>query len=151
MEMIVASFPISEEMIFTTFQISEEMIFANTYTDLFSMKVNHGGSFTSKGGREYVLGSDQDVKELLKYVVRNKVIEQRKETKVEASGNEAEYFDPFDDLNDILGNDDVEHKEEHFEMNDDSDGFVDEQNIIVDVPMDMQPFKDNMRRMMHWL
>ncbi|GKC17915.1 mutator type transposase, partial [Tanacetum coccineum] len=47
--------------------------------------------------------SDQDVKELLKYVVRNKVIEQRKETKVEASGNEAEYFDPFEDLNDILG------------------------------------------------
>nr|GFB50968.1 hypothetical protein [Tanacetum cinerariifolium] len=54
----------------------------DTYTNLFSIKVNHGGSFTPKGGREYVLdyglvalGSDQDVKELLKYVVRNKVIE----------------------------------------------------------------------------
>nr|GEY42110.1 hypothetical protein [Tanacetum cinerariifolium] len=105
------------------------------------------------------LGSDQDVKELLKYVVRNKVIDlyfehdstildayyygprdgvltddnmptspsdseediscdssKGKETKVEvscsnkakeigvkASGNEAEYFDPFEDLDDILG------------------------------------------------
>ncbi|GKE96327.1 hypothetical protein Tco_1581182, partial [Tanacetum coccineum] len=27
----------------------------DTYKDLFSMKVHHGGSFTPKGGREYVL------------------------------------------------------------------------------------------------
>nr|GEX02767.1 transposase, MuDR [Tanacetum cinerariifolium] len=69
-----------------------------TSTDLFSMKVYHGGSFTPKGRSEYVLGysatevryyhylkpgtkldyglvvlgSDQDVKQLLKYAVRNK-------------------------------------------------------------------------------
>nr|GEV68709.1 replication protein A 70 kDa DNA-binding subunit B [Tanacetum cinerariifolium] len=66
-----------------------------TYTDLFSIKVNYGDSFTPKGGKEYVLGysatdvryyyffkpetnldyglvalgSDQDVKDLFKYVV----------------------------------------------------------------------------------
>nr|GFB64715.1 hypothetical protein [Tanacetum cinerariifolium] len=66
-----------------------------TGTDLFSIKVNYGDSFTPKGGREYILGysaidvrcyyffkprtnldyglvalvSDQDVKELFKYVV----------------------------------------------------------------------------------
>nr|GEY54690.1 RNA-directed DNA polymerase, eukaryota [Tanacetum cinerariifolium] len=98
------------------------------------------------------LGSDQDVNELLKYVVRNKVIDlysehdsttintyfngpsdgvltadnmppspsksqgieyygeidasvssKGKEPDVEASGNEAEYFDPFKDLDAILG------------------------------------------------
>ncbi|GKB51436.1 hypothetical protein Tco_0902189, partial [Tanacetum coccineum] len=73
-----------------------------------------------------------------------------KELEVESSSNETYYFDSFEDLDDILGqyvNDNrVKHEEEHFEVNDDSDRFVDEQNMIKDVVIDMQPFKDDMDR-----
>nr|GEX63469.1 hypothetical protein [Tanacetum cinerariifolium] len=43
-------------------------------------------------------------------------------------------------------NNDIEHEEEYFEMNDDTDGFVDEQNMTEDVPVNMQPFKNDMER-----
>nr|GEW56297.1 transposase, mutator type [Tanacetum cinerariifolium] len=66
-----------------------------------------------------------------------------KETKVEANGNVTEYYDPFEDLDDILGQ---YSNEEHFEMNNDSDGFVDEQSMIEDVPEDIHPFKNDLER-----
>ncbi|GKB80803.1 hypothetical protein Tco_0947698 [Tanacetum coccineum] len=80
------------------------------------MKVHHGGSFTSKGGSEYILDtSDNDKgKELFRY------------------------FDPFKGLDDILGQyaqdnivEAVTHKDKVNE-------------IIEDVEVDMKPFKYEM-------
>ncbi|GKA40346.1 mutator type transposase, partial [Tanacetum coccineum] len=191
---------------------------------MFMMKVNHGGSFTPKGGREYVLGSNQDVKELLKYVVRNNVIEVYIEhdsttldtyynrprdgvltdenmpsspydskgftrfplqippsskpltigEEIQSKPSEIPWLEREDYGDDIVvvvakyynenrekveaqrksilgevekevdtkfkSDDNLEHEEEYFEMNDDSDRMTE------DVPVDMQPFKNDMEK-----
>nr|GFD20030.1 hypothetical protein [Tanacetum cinerariifolium] len=87
---------------------------------------------------------------------------------VEAGPNEAEYFDLFIDLDDMLGqysndnrakaesdkksilgevvkeadieiesDDDLEHEEENFKVNDDSDGFLDKKSMTEDVVVDI--------------
>ncbi|GJS85664.1 mutator type transposase [Tanacetum coccineum] len=66
-----------------------------------------------------------------------------KELEVESSSNETYYFDPFEDLDDILGqyvNDNRVKVESHRKS------ILDEQNMIKDVVIDMQPFKDDMDR-----
>ncbi|GJW19840.1 hypothetical protein Tco_0027276 [Tanacetum coccineum] len=174
---------------------------------MFMMKVNHGGSFTPKGRREYILGSNQDVKELLKYVVRNNVIEVYIEhdsttldtyynrprdgvltnenipsspydskgftrfplqippsskpltigEEIQSKPSEIPWLEREDYGDDIVvvvakadtkfkSDDNLEHEEEYFEMNDDSDRFVDEKNMTEDVPVDMQPFKNDMEK-----
>nr|GEU28900.1 hypothetical protein [Tanacetum cinerariifolium] len=141
---------------------------ASTYIDLFSIKVNYGDSFTPKGGREYILDtyyngprdgvltddnmptSPMDIEgpSEIPWLERKDCREdigcgssKCKETKVEASDNVTEYYDPFEDLDDILGQ---YSNEEHFKMNNDSDGFVDEQSMIEDVPKDIHPFKNDL-------
>nr|GEV88993.1 RNA-directed DNA polymerase, eukaryota [Tanacetum cinerariifolium] len=137
-----------------------------TYTDFFLMKVHHDGFFTHKGEREYVLGNITFVElldmhvfqsELLMALQKNldivqpklgidyygeidaSVSSKGKEPDVEASGNEAKYFDPFKDLDDIPW----QYAKLLMITN---DGFVDEQNMIEDVDVDIQPFKDDMDR-----
>nr|GEU48041.1 transposase, MuDR [Tanacetum cinerariifolium] len=123
----------------------------DTYKEFFSVNVHHGGSFTPKGGMEYILGDisfvdlldvngfsvhtvGDIVKELgyseieVRYyhfmipgnppLLRSGEIlwvdkedyeedsgcgsSKGKEPEVDASGNEAQHFDPFENLDDIL-------------------------------------------------
>nr|GEV34201.1 hypothetical protein [Tanacetum cinerariifolium] len=81
------------------------------------------------------------------------------ETKVDASGSsKAKDPDAESHKKRILGeveketdieiesDDDLEHEKEHFKVNDDRDGFLDEQNMIEDIAVDMQLFKDDIDR-----
>nr|GEV64593.1 transposase, MuDR, plant [Tanacetum cinerariifolium] len=104
----------------------------DTYKDLLSMKVHHGGSFTPKGGKEYILAniSFVDLLDINGFSVHtvDGIVKELGYSATKVSD---------DDLEDEGDN----HIE--FEVNDDNDGFVDEQNMIKDVDVDMQPFKDD--------